>query len=230
MKKKIVLVSLFAGLSIFSCVKHEVVPAPTPSVDLAAHFTGIINFTDVEYTEDVDGYNGGSSFDQYITTTGLDTTVYWGNMTSDLKTPTIAVGIGGIEWDAATLSTPSLNQFSTFFTTLATEVGGVLPLIPYFKDAKRGFKVVYKDNSGNVWQSTLYHDGNLLENPVTPIESPTFTSMKIESDNSGDYAKFVVNFGCELYRFVNYDTSNPPIPNYDTIRIEEGVFDGWIKR
>lgn len=232
MKKNLLIVSIFAGLAILSCTKHEVIPAPTPLVELEAHFTGLVNGSDVEYTEDVEGYNGTSSFDQYITTTGLDTTVYYSSMESDLATPIIKIGIGGISFDAASLSVPSLNQFTDFFTGLVDDGTGNPPVINYSLSGKQGFVVSFKDNNGNLYTSSMFHDGQLFEN-VSPIELPTFSNMTLESDNSGDYAKFTVKFGCELYRFVRYYTippSNTQYREYDTITIENGVYSGWIKR
>lgn len=230
MKKNLLIVSLFAGLAILSCTKHEVIPAPVPVVDLEGSFTGLVNGSDIEYTEDVQGYNGASTFEQYITTTGLDTTVYFSSMESDLATPVIKIGIGGISFDAASLSVPSLNQFEDFFEGLVDAI--TPPIIDYSLDGKQGFVVSFTDNNGNVYKSSLFHDGQLFEN-ISPLELPTFSNMKLESDNTGDYAKFTVKFGCELYRFVRYYTIPPSTTQYreyDTIVIENGVYSGWIKR
>jgi hypothetical protein len=224
MKKNTVIVTIFALLSVYSCIKHEVIPAPSQRVDLEAHFTGRINNTDVEWTEDVDGYNGESSFAQYITTTDIDTHVYYSSMVSDLKTPVITVGIGGLPWDAQTIQVPSLNQFKTFFDTMVINSLGQIPTINYSRNAKNGFEVKYKDNSSRLWVSKLLDTGI----DISPVQ---FTDIKIESDNSGDYAKFTVKFGCELYRIAGYITvGGEQIPDYDTIRIEDGVYKGWFKR
>lgn len=237
MKKNLFLVSAFASLAIFSCVKHEVVPAPVPTVDLEAHFTGLINGTDVEYSEDVEGYNGTSSFVQYINSSSaeIDTTVYFSTMESDLVGPYITIGIGGISWDASSLSTPSLTQFTDFFTSKGPDADGNFPTINYSLEAKTGFQVTYKDKDGHVWKSSLKHDMNLFDSPVLPGGTPTFSDVKIESDNSGDYAKFTAKFGCELYRFVEYIINDvAPFDTldriYETITIEDGIFSGWIKR
>jgi hypothetical protein len=226
MKKNILILSGFIGLAILSCKKHEVIPSPTPMVELEAHFEGLINGTDVEYTEDVNGYNGSSTFEQYITTTALDTTVYFSSMESDFSgTSLIKIGIGGISWDAGSLSVPSLNQFDQFFTKLTTDT-----TINYSLSGKQGFVVSFKDKDGNVYTSSLLHDGTLFEGP---IENPVFSNMTLESDKSGDYVKFKVTFACDLYRFVKYYTIPPSeiqLKDYDTIRIENAVYSGWIKR
>ena len=56
-KITILTIGVFIFLST-SCTKHEIIPAPTPKVDLLAHFEGIIGGQFIEYTENVDGYNG----------------------------------------------------------------------------------------------------------------------------------------------------------------------------
>ena len=48
------------GFVLVSCIKHEVIPAPTPQVDLGAHFIGVINNTQTEYTDNVLGYSNNS--------------------------------------------------------------------------------------------------------------------------------------------------------------------------
>ena len=230
MKRKIYFASILIVSLVFSCRKHEVVPAPDEVVELESSFMGLINGTDVEYTEDVDGYNGTSSYDLYITSEGTDTAVYHASMSSDLKTPVITISVGSIEWDASTLSTPSLNQFETFFTDLNPDDNGVPVLLNYTYKAKEGFAVTYKDKDGITWVSTLKHDGNTLENQVPPIQDPTFSDVTIRKETDGDYALFTVNFGCELYRFVEYQDGDTDLPIYDTIYIENAVFKGWIKR
>jgi len=237
MKKNFILVTIFAALAIYSCTKHEVIPAPTPLVDLEVHFTGLINGTNIEYTEDVLGYNGESTFEQYITTTGIDTTVYFSSMVSDVEAPVLKIGIGGIPWDAASLSSPSLEQFTAFFEGLiddGTSNPPVAPTIDYARDGKKGFIVSYKDKDGNTWLSTLYHDGQTIdENNSMPIELANFSDLTFESDNTGDYVKFTAKFGCRLYRFDKYYTIPPSttqLRDYDTITIENGIYSGWIKR
>ncbi|MBI2259290.1 MAG: hypothetical protein HYU67_10385 [Flavobacteriia bacterium] len=231
MKRKIYISAVLLFTLVLSCRKHEVVPAPVESLELETNFTGLINGTDVEYSEDVDGYNGSSEFDQYITSIGADTMVYYAKMSSDLKTPYIRIGVGSIEWDASTLATPSITQFEDFFLGLNPDDNGVPVLLNYSLKAKNGFEVTYYDNAGLTWVSTLEHDGNVLQNPPTPIENPTFSNVTIEKDTDGShYTFFTVNFGCELYRFKAYINNDPLLPDYDTIRIENGVFKGWIKR
>ena len=233
MKKYILITILITLFVLTNCVKHEVVPAPEPLVDLEAHFTGVVNGTDIEYTEDVDGYNGSSSYAQYTTTTAIDTHVYYASMTSDLKTASIRIGLGGISWEYSTATSPTLLQFNSFFDTLMVHTEDPTPFLNFSLAAKEGFDVQYVDNDGRTWNSSLLHDGNLLTNPSLISVDPKFTSMSKESDNTGDYLKFSITFSCELYRFVEYYTIPPSttqLPNYDTIRLTDAVYTGWIKR
>ena len=55
-KKGIFIVGLI-GIIASSCTKHEVIPAPTPQVDLKCSFRGDIGGAFVEYTENVDNYS-----------------------------------------------------------------------------------------------------------------------------------------------------------------------------
>ncbi len=203
----ILLGSLFVG-----CDKHEVIPAPIDIVDLKVHFEGNINGTFVEYTDDVDGFNGETSDAQYILTSPAPSTVsYYCDMTSNLINRSLKVGIGSIYWDAGAIEKPLVEDFNTFFSSLKD-----VTTIPYTTGAEDGFEVIYTDNFNNIWTSK--------ENSVNP-QSVLFTSIENDSDNTGDYSKFRVEFSCYLYRTVTQ------IPlEIDSIRIDNGVFDGWFKR
>ena len=50
---------LLIGITTFvlsSCIEHEVIPPPEPTVELNAHFYGEFNTAPVELTENVLGY------------------------------------------------------------------------------------------------------------------------------------------------------------------------------
>ncbi|MCE3296888.1 MAG: hypothetical protein K0R65_2602 [Crocinitomicaceae bacterium] len=214
MKTSYILVSfaLLFGTLLSSCIKHEVIPAPEPLVDLEVHFEGNINGTDVEYTNDVDGFNGETSDAQLILTSPSPSSVsYFCNMTSNLIDRSLKVGIGSIYWDAGALEKPSVEEFNAFFEDREEMTG-----IPYTSGAVDGFEVSYTDNFGNVWVSDP-----TSTNPQTVL----FKEITTESDNTGDYAKFKVEFSCYLYRTIN----TLPLER-DSISITDGVFDGWFKR
>jgi hypothetical protein len=208
--KKIIAFSLLLSMVLLSCVKHEVIPKPTPRVRLEPHFTGFINGTDVEFTDDVDGFNGETSDVQYIFPTP-DTSryVYICEMKSNLISTAVRVAVGGLGWDAGVLEKPSLSQFNTFFEDLEFP-----STLNYSPNAMRGFEVKFTDAFGNTWVSD-----SASVNPQTAV----FTEIVNEQDNTGDYSKFKLNFSCHVYRNIN-------ALERDSIRIENAIFDGWFKR
>lgn len=203
----ILLASLFAA-----CVKHEIIPTPADIVDLKVHFEGTINGTFVEYTDDVDGFNGETSDAQFIQTSPLLSSVsYYHDMTSNLIDRSLKVGIGSVYWDAGAVEKPLVEDFNTFFTDLEDQTG-----IPFTEGAVDGFEVIYTDNFNNVWTTDAEST-----NPQTVL----FTSIENDSDNTGDYSKFTVEFTAYLYRTV----TEIPFAR-DSILIEDAVLDGWFKR
>lgn len=208
--KKIIALSLLISLVVFGCIKHEVIPPPSPQVTLKPHFYGVINGTDVEYTEDVDGFNAETSEAQYILPPPQPSTfVYFCEMNSNVISTSIKVALGGLNWDAGALERPSLTQFNTFFTNLLTP-----SVLNYSLDAKEGFEVTYKDNFGNVWKS---------DETSVNAQSAIFTDIDNEQDNTGDYSKFKLEFSCHVYRTIGLDER-------DSLRINDAVFEGWFKR
>ncbi|TNE53703.1 MAG: hypothetical protein EP338_10660 [Bacteroidetes bacterium] len=196
---------------LFACVKHEVVPAPSDLVKLDAHFTGIINGTDVEYTDDVNGFNGDDSQDQIILAPpSLSSAKYYSDISSNLVLNSIKVGIGSNKWDAAALEKPSIGQFNDFCEALKNAT------VSFSDNAVDGFVVQYKDAFGNVWTSK--------ENSVNS-QSVNFTSVETKSDDTGDYALIELDFACHVYRTV----SQNPL-EIDSLRIDNAYFKGWFKR
>src|SRR5690606_28296789 len=105
------------GLTIFSCNKREIIPAPEPEVDLECHFYGKFNNTDLELTQHVNGYDGSSAADFIISASGIDSAVYYSSMSSSESPQSITVGHGSIEFDASSSSKPTLALFNNFFLT-----------------------------------------------------------------------------------------------------------------
>ena len=58
MKTKSIYSFLFILVVLFttSCIEHEVIPPPVNTVDLNCHFVGFVNGTQVEFTQNVQGY------------------------------------------------------------------------------------------------------------------------------------------------------------------------------
>ena len=199
------------GLAISSCIKHEVIPAPEPKVELSANFEGYIGSQFVEYTENVDGY---VPFADLATQSanGINHAQYLFSMVSASSIPSIRIGLGSISWSAASgTAVPALDLFNSFYASQDA------PL--YSDDALNGFNVTYNAVDGTVWASSEVSPYNQVVN---------FSNIKQESDNSGDYSKFTCTFSCYVYH--TYNDPPPGITWTDSILIENAVYQGWFKR
>lgn len=209
---------LLIGISSFvlsSCIEHEVIPPPEPKVDLYAHFYGDINGAPVELTENVLGYYNDCTTAKYILPPpDFSSAVYYATMRSPQVATLIRIGMGPVLWDASLASEPTLNSFNGFF--LANQY-------PNFSDdALDGFEVTYHDGTGREWSTR--------ENSVN-FQDVEFTGIVQESDNSGDYSKFICNFECTVYSLHPDSLAlNPPVVHLDSIKIENAVYEGWFKR
>lgn len=203
--KKIAFLFLFGSVFLAGCPKHEIIPAPTPKVALSGHFTGNINGTSIELTQNVTGYYVDANKAKVILPSpNLSSAVYYANFKSDQSLVSIQVSLGSIQWDASVSSDPGLTQFDTFFTTTLTP--------SYSAAAASGFEVIYRDGSGNIWTS----------DPASTPQSVVFSGITQESDATGDYSKFTCTFDCIVYRTVGLNTYSLPIQN--------AVYTGWFKR
>ncbi len=214
--KKVIALFVFGSVFLTGCPKHEIIPAPTPKVELESSFIGLVNGSQLELTQNVDGYYLDATKTKYIQPSPTPSTAtYYANMKSSNGLVSIRVSMGSVQFDGSANSDPSLSTFNSFFTSNTTPVYSAL--------AASGFEVVYRDGSGNVWTSD--------ETQPSPPQAVTFTGIVQESDGSGDYSKFTCTFTCNVYRVVP-DLSTPD-PN-DTITlslpIQNGVLKGWFKR
>ncbi|WP_343637490.1 hypothetical protein [Fluviicola sp.] len=212
--KKIIPLFVFGSVFLAGCPKHEIIPAPTPKVELESSFIGLVNGSQLELTQNVDGYYLDATKTKFIQpspTPSLAT--YYANMKSSNTLVSIRVSLGSIQFDGSANSDPSLSVFNNFFTTTTTPV--------YTANAANGFEVVYRDGSGNVWTS----------DPASTPQDVIFTGIVQESDGSGDYSKFTCTFNCNVYRDVP-DTSTPNPSDSITISlpIQNGVLKAWFKR
>ncbi len=206
----------FVGLLFSACIKHEVIPAPTPLVDLEAHFFGVINGTDKEYTDNVIGYANLSTKVKLIQPPGgVSTAVYYAEMSSSQVIPKIKIGIGSVNFDSGVASNPTLTLFNNFFPANDN------PLYSDFGAA--GFEVSWTDAGGREWLST--------ESSMHPTASVQFTGITQESDETGDYSKFICNFECLVYS-LNPDSLalTPPVAWIDSLLIQDAIYNGWFKR
>lgn len=230
MKLKTILASTLAVSALAGCVKHEIIPAPEPKVELVCHFTGNIAGTDLELTQNVQGYYLETGKSKVVPPSGPSRAIYYSEMKSAEALQSIKINLGEVLWDSGTSSDPTTTIFNGFMSAtkmpdapgispVVYTAGAVLPPSP----AKAGFEVVYRDASGILWTSKET-DPNTIE----------FSNIVQESDKTGDYSKFVAKFDCVVYHtFMTIDnTVTPPDTTYDeqSRLVEDAVFKGWFKR
>lgn len=216
MKLKTVLASTLVLSAMTGCIKHEIIPAPEPKVELTCHFKGNINNTDVELTQNVVGYFLETSKSKYVPAGGLPAeAIYYSEMKSGESLTAIKINMGTMKWDQNVSSDPTQAIFNGFFTA-NTEP-------PYAIGGDEGFELSYRDGQGNIWLSK--------DEPTNTIK---FTNIAQESDKTGDYSKFVATFDATVYHtFMIIDnTVQPHDTTYDeqSRTISNAVFKGWFKR
>lgn len=200
---------LFLGVMVFSCNKREIIPPPVPKVDLKNHFYGKINGTDIELTQNVNGYAGTSGVDLIINASTLDSAVYHSVFSSTQTSQSVSVGHGSIVFDWNASDRPTLANFESFY------LSGLNQTPPFATGGLTGFTFTYIDGAGRTWRSNT-------------IGTAAYSSMSIESDASGDYAKFKVGFDTEVFR-TYYD----PVLEIDVTEsmvITDAIYTGWYKR
>ncbi|OFZ54357.1 MAG: hypothetical protein A3D92_23605 [Bacteroidetes bacterium RIFCSPHIGHO2_02_FULL_44_7] len=222
MIKKGALLIGIVGLTVGSCIEHEVIPPPEPMADLVASFEGNIGGAFIEYTENVNGYTPFPSIAKQ-TQSGITNAQYQFSMRSQDAIPYIQVAMGSLSWNDPTgTETPSLSLFNSFFTTNDTPV--------YSDGAYNGFEVTYRDVFGDLWRSSETDLTNTVEIiPGTIVQ---------ESDKTGDYSKFTMLFDCTVYHtYVVPDITVVPQTNPPTMRdsivsflIEDAIYKGYFKR
>ena len=203
------------ALMLGSCIEHEVIPAPTPTVDLTCHFYGEINGAQVELTQNVLGYYNFASKVQILQPPGnLSSAVYLSQMMSPTVLTSISVGLGSVNWDQATSSGPAVSAFNALFLTNDQP--------PYSGNGSNGLEVTYRDGTGRNWVSSELS---------TNFQDAEFTGIVQESDASGDFSKFICNFECYAYSLHPDSLALlPPVVHLDSISILNGVYQGWFER
>ena len=196
------------GLLLGSCIEHEVIPAPVPTVDLKCSFAGTINGTGVEWTQNVQGYNCFTDKTKYLVSSPqLSSAVYYSEMSSSQTLVSIKVGMGSVMWDAGSVADPTLPIFNGFFLSNLTP--------NYSNGSSNGIEVQYRDALGKIWTSK--------DNSVN-FQNAIFSNIKQESDATGDYNMYTLNFECYVY---HYDIG---LDELDSLRIQNAVLKAWFKR
>ena len=210
------------GVLFSSCIEHEVIPAPTPEVELNCSFEGNIGGAFVQYTENVNGYSCFPSISKQ-TSGGITSAQYLFSMRSATEIPYVQIGLGSISWDDPTgTEIPALSLFNSFFATYD---------LPNYSDyAYNGFEVAYVDAVGDVWRSS--------EVSVPQDVEFELSSIKQESDVSGDYSKFICNFNCFVYHTYSVvditvvPQTTPPTmtDSVASMFIDNAIYQGFFKR
>ena len=201
---------LIVLFSVSSCIEHEVVQPPTNTVNLDGSFTGYVNGTQVEFTQNVNSYLGNTSSESFVQPSPLPSRrVYMFEMYSPTNPVSLRIKLGALNWDLAANTEPSLSMFNDFHTNSSVTAPS------YSNGAIAGFEVAYTDNTSRIWLSKQ-------NNPVP--QSVAFTNIKQQSDGTGDYSFFECNFSCYVYSL------NPQTSLIDSLPIQNGKYRGWFKR
>ncbi len=216
MKTNTIILIAVAISGLFSCIKHEIIPAPTPSVTLKSQFKGYIDgsSTLTEFNEGVGGYTCLTNNSVLLQTTAI----YYSSISSTSAPTTsasIRIGLGTLSWSGA--ATPSLTEFNTFFNS------NIIP--PYTNGAVNGFEIQYTTAAGAVYTSKASGTTSTATT-TTNFQDKTFSNISQESDATGDYSKFVCNFNCYVY----WASGTPAPANKDSLKIQSGLFKGWFKK
>lgn len=183
---------------------NPIIPPPDPMVSLSTHFSGLIDGTPLEFTQNTDQYEGAASHAYIILPPpSFSSAVYCFRLSSPNYSPAIEIFHGSVYWDYGVSNHPTVSQFNSFFDTHLTPA--------YATGGQDGFEVRYTDNAGAIWTS----NGASL-NP----QDVTFSGLVSESDTLGDYTKFTVDFNCYVY--------NAALT--DSINIQNAELKGWFQR
>lgn len=203
-----VAVVLASVLGLSSCIKHEVIPAPVPMVDLSCHFYGIVNGTPLELTENVTGYTGIADKNLILLPSpSYSSAVYTFEMLSSQSARSVKIALGSVFWDRGVNTDPTESQFNSFHSNNLT---------PAFSNGgANGFEFVYRDQSGNDWTSK--------ENS-TNFQDVVFSNVVQDSDTAGYYSQFTCNFDCYVYH------QDAVTLLWDSIQIQNAVYKGWFQK
>lgn len=218
MKTRILSISILAILLSFtSCIKHEVIPPPTSTVDLNCNFVGYVNGTQTELTQNVLGYNAIATNDKYVYSgIVLSRMIYNSQIKSIYQPQSFKLSFGSQLWDAAVATEPTLTMFNDFHTSNS---GIALPFKDYAtmvnaNPSVTGVQIEYTDNNGVVWKSK----------ETDPGQTANFTIIDQASDNTGDYSIFECTFSCLVWTYDVQLAADVSIP------ITNAKFRGWFRR
>jgi hypothetical protein len=204
-----------------SCIKHEVIPAPVNAVDLNAYLNFFVKptpnsqGTQVEFTQNVNGYKGIADKDVYIYASPvLSKVIYSSALVSPYSPQSLKISFGALDWDASANSDPTLTMFNDYHSSNSQIA---IPFKDYntlVNNSTDGIQVEYTDKNGTVWKSK----------ESDPNQSATFTVLRQASDNTGDYSLFECTFSCKVW---TYDVQ---LQQDISVEISNAVMRAWFKK
>lgn len=200
--KNIVLV-LLGGFSLFSCIKHEVIPPPLPKVDLTASFSADTNGTQITYIKGLSGFDiKATNYREILTPPQQSNITYFSSIESINLVEYFKVSIGRDFWNATSGAFPPVAQFRVYFESMLA--------IAFSNNASTGVSLEWRDANNQLWKSKE-------DSPF--LQSFAFASVSQETDESGDYLKFIAVFTATLF---SPDESQ-------TRTLNNGVFTAYFK-
>jgi hypothetical protein len=202
-------------LGLSSCIKHEVIPAPVNTVDLNASLNSYVNGTQVEFTQNVNGYKGIAGKDVYIYASPvLSKVIYSSTIASPYSSQALKISFGALDWDASANSDPTLTMFNDYHSSNSQVAIPFKDYSTLVNNSVDGIQVEYTDKYGVIWKSK----------ESDPNQSATFTVLKQASDNTGDYSLFECSFSCKVW---TYDVQ---LAQDKSIDINNAVVRAWFKK
>ena len=192
-----------------SCIEHEVIPPPVNTVDLNCYFVGFVNGTQVEFTQNVQGYGADVvNYEDINPSPTLSHQTYGSKIKSFYYDQAIQLKFGTLDWDASANSEPTVAMFNDYHST-----NSGIP-INFSDNGLAGIEVEYTDNNGVKW----------LSRESDPGQEGVFTILGQASDNTGDYSLFECDFSCKVWRI------NPQTNQDESLDITNAKFTSWFKR
>jgi hypothetical protein len=200
---------LSIALLFSACIEHEVIPPPVNTVDLNSAFIGFVNGTQVEFTQNVNGYGAIAMNSEDINPSPTPSHMTYGSKIKSIFNPqAIRVKFGTLDWDVSQNSYPTVSMFNDWLNTWANTP------VSFSDQGFSGIEIEYTDNNDDKWVSR----------ESDPGQTATFEIKKQESDNTGDYSLFECTFSCLVWRI------NPQTNLDESVNIENGKITSWFKK
>ena len=192
-----------------SCIEHEVIPPPVNTVDLNCYFVGFVNGTQVEFTQNVQGYGADVvNFEDINPSPTPSEKTYGSKIKSFYFDQAVQIKFGTLDWDASANAQPTVTMFNDYHSS-----NSGIP-INFSDNGLAGIEVEYTDNNGVKW----------LSRETDPGQEAVFTILGQASDNTGDYSLFECDFSCKVWRI------NPQTNLDESLDITNAKFTSWFKR